>query len=121
MAEVELIVDALVTGAAAGISSTTSSAIRDAYAGFRDTVRRHLSSRGRGEEAVLATDDAANAEWRDQLRTVLAASDIGGQPEIVLSARSLLDMLVALGAPQVDASGAKGVIVGDYAVQVNKF
>ena len=123
MAEVELVVDALIAGAAAGIASTTTSAVQDAYAGFRDAVRRHLLARGRGEESVLA-EDPADEGWRGRLRAVLLASDIAGQqPDLVVSARSLLELLGGSGnaAPHYDLREAKGVIVGDHSLQINEF
>jgi len=54
MTGVELIVAALAAGAAAGLTEATSGAIRDAYVGLRDAVRRRLAGSSAGPASTIS-------------------------------------------------------------------
>jgi hypothetical protein len=117
--EVELIVAALAAGAAAGITDTTSAAIRDAYTRLRDGVQRRLADRD--ERATLALD----AGEAGRLGEDLVGSGADRDEQILASARELLAGLDPAGARagkySVDLREAKGVMVGDHNTQTNTF
>ncbi|MGX1676484.1 hypothetical protein [Streptomyces sp. NPDC055400] len=128
---VELVVAALSAGAAAGLTDTASSAVRDAYAGLRESVRLRLAARGDVGARVLeagengAQDVVGSEVWREQLRELLVAADMASDEDIVAAARSLLRDL-GLDEPQdgagaVDARHAQGVQIGDHNTQTNTF
>ncbi|MGW7596929.1 hypothetical protein [Streptomyces antimycoticus] len=125
----ELVLAALSAGAAAGLTDTASSAVREAYAGLRESVRLRLAARGEG--GVLEAGESGEAgevgsdAWRDRLRELLVAVGIDSDEEILAAARSLLrDIGLAEprdGAGFVDARQAKGVQIGDHNMQTNTF
>ncbi|MDX3231864.1 hypothetical protein [Streptomyces sp. ME19-01-6] len=128
---VELVLAALSAGAAAGLTDTASSAVREAYAGLRELVRLRLAARGEGGVRVLEAGESGEAgevgsdAWRDRLRELLVAVGIDSDEEILAAARSLLrDIGLAEprdGAGFVDARQAKGVQIGDHNTQTNTF
>lgn len=124
MSDLELVMDALIAGAAAGVASVAGSAVQDAYTGFREAVRHHLSARGT-DVAVLDADPTEPDVWRMQLRGVLSASEVAQNEDLVAAAKALLLRLGADGARSgsvtVDAREAKGVVAGDGNVQINTF
>ncbi|WP_314613865.1 hypothetical protein [Streptomyces stackebrandtii] len=63
MTGVELILAALATGAAAGVSESAGGAVRDAYAGLRDALRLRR----------VAEDDREDSETRE----LLEADEVG--------------------------------------------
>jgi hypothetical protein len=122
---VELIAAALAAGAAAGITDTTSGAMRDAYVGLRELVRRRLA--GRAGQAVQALDmaDTDPVVWEARLGEELAGSGTDRDDEVLAAARQLLARLDPAGAQagkySVDLREAKGVMVGDQNAQTNFF
>ena len=125
MTGVELIVAALVAGAAAGITDTTSSLVRDTYGGLRELLHRRLA--GRAEQVVQALDVtvADQAVWQARIGDDLNACGADRDEEVLAAARRLLAQLdpdrAHAGKYRVDLREAKGVIVGDQAVQTNHF
>ncbi|MFJ9083877.1 RIP homotypic interaction motif-containing protein [Streptomyces sp. NPDC102384] len=125
---VELVVAALSAGATAGLTDTASSAVRDAYAGLRESVRLRLAARGDAGARVLEAgegDVVGDEAWREQLRELLVAAGIESDEDIVAAARSLLTEL-GLEEPQdgvgaVDARRAQGVQIGDHNTMTNTF
>ncbi|MFD9605266.1 hypothetical protein ACFQ6O_42525 [Streptomyces sp. NPDC056441] len=128
---VELVLAALSAGAAAGLTDTASSAVRESYAGLRESVRLRLAARGEGSVRVLEADESVEAgevgsdAWRDRLRALLVAASIDSDEEILAAARSLLrDMGLAEprdGTGFVDVRQAKGVQIGNRNTQTNTF
>jgi hypothetical protein len=126
---VDLIVNALVTGAAAGASAT---AVTDAYAGVKLGVRRlfHRAAEdgaveGDPDKAVdelLATVEAAPEENRDalaeQLARLGAEADIAGDADLIAAARRLVELAggpARVGKYHVEVRDNTGVQVGDNA------
>jgi hypothetical protein len=122
---VELIVAALTAGATAGITDTTSSLIRDSYGELRELLHHRFA--GRTERAIQALDmtDADPAVWRAHVGADLIACGTDRDEEVLAAAARLLAELdpdgASVGKYRVDAREAKGVIVGDQAVQTNYF
>lgn len=119
---VTVVVAALVAGAAAGTSDVVSTAVQDAYQGLKGLVRSRLRGDGvgdgEGEDLIAAAADqqTGRAALTEELRRV------GVDEPTLEAAERLLELL----EPQsgkfiVDASQAKGVIVGDHGVQHNTF
>jgi hypothetical protein len=121
---VTLIVTALATGAAQGITGTTSSAIKDAYAGLKALVRKRLAGRP-DAEVVLARHEQAPDTWRAPLMEELGQAGAGSDPDLVAAAQALLQLLdqagTRAGKYTIDARGAQGVMAGDGNVQINTF
>jgi hypothetical protein len=121
----ELIVAGLAAGAAAGISDTTSTAIRDCYVRLRELLGRRLA--GGGASAVLSLDTGQTdpGVWRARLAAELAAAGADVDGRILASAGELLALLDPAGTRAgkyiVDLHGARGVQVGDHNIQTNTF
>jgi hypothetical protein len=120
-----LIVAAVTAGAAAGITDTTSSAIRDGYTGLREALRRRLAARGDRAVQVLEPHEIEPAVWRASLSEDLAATGADRDEYILAAAREVLALLDPAGTRAgkyiVDTRGAKGVQVGDHNTQTNTF
>ncbi|MFD7553811.1 MULTISPECIES: hypothetical protein [unclassified Streptomyces] len=125
MAGVELVVAALAAGASAGLTDTASSAVRDAYAGLREAVRRRLATRSGDSTRILEANEAEPGVWQARLSELLSISGVDQDEEILSAARSLLQDLGGVGDQTgvnvVDAREAKGVQVGDCNTQTNTF
>jgi hypothetical protein len=124
MDPVTVVVTALAAGAAAGAKDTASSAVRDAYNGLRELVRRRFA--GRGAATVALEQHAADPQvWEAPLRQEMAATGAADDAGVLQAAQQLLALVDAVGAQagkyQVDASQAQGVQVGDRNVQTNTF
>ncbi|MEU1519491.1 hypothetical protein ABZ490_46520 [Streptomyces sp. NPDC005811] len=123
MESVALIVTALAAGAAAGAKDMGSAAVRDAYAGLRELVRRRI---GGDAEGILARDSADPEQWQERLTAALINAGVAESEsdEALAAARSLLDLLgteAESGKYVLDLREAKGVQTGDGNVQLNHF
>lgn len=124
MDPVSLIVAALAAGAMAGAQGTANEAVKDAYAGLKDLVRRRLGRRPAGE-VVLEQHEQDPAHWEKALEGELVKADAADDDEAVDAALALLGLLDAGGAQAgtylTDVRGAQGVQVGDRNIQHNTF
>ncbi|MGJ5800450.1 hypothetical protein ACSCB1_15180 [Streptomyces europaeiscabiei] len=118
MVGVELVMAALAAGASAGLTDTASSTVRDAYGALHEAVRRRLSAHG---EEVLDAEQVEPDAWEARLREELTASGVDRDQELLAAAEALWALVGAGGKHQVDARGAKGVLVGDNSAQTNTF
>jgi hypothetical protein len=121
---VELILAALVAGASAGLTNTTSGAIGDAYAALRSLLAGRLA----GLRAAVEAIDARRPEpgtWQDRLSDELIRSGAAADEEILAAAQRLLRLVdpegVTAGKYRVDLREARGVQVGDHNTQHNTF
>jgi hypothetical protein len=119
---VELIVAALAAGATAGVTSTASSAVQDAYTGLKSLLVGWLGGDREAVEALRA-DETQPGVWQASLGDDLSASGVAGDEEVLAAARRLLGLVDPdlAGKYQVDLREAKGVIVGDHNRQTNTF
>jgi hypothetical protein len=124
---VSLIVAALAAGAVAGAQNTATEAVRDAYTGLKDLVRRRLSGRKSGE-AALARHEQNPDDAGGVLGAELVAVRAGDDAAILEGARRLMALLDPtgfragkFGTYEVDLRGAQGVQVGDGNSQINTF
>jgi hypothetical protein len=123
MDPVTLVVTALAAGAAAGLTNTASQVVVDAYDGLKRLVVGLLSNSGVAEPAGRALVDNVSASPDSKSPMVEALSLAEVDEPTQQAARELLDLLEAAqrGKFTVDASQAKGIIVGDHATQHNTF
>ncbi|MEU9987746.1 hypothetical protein AB0E10_13230 [Streptomyces sp. NPDC048045] len=125
MTGVELVLAALAAGASAGVTETAGSAIHDAYAGLRESVRRRLAERGESAVRILSASEAAPGAWQARLGEELTAAGVDRDEEVVAAARALLAQLGLRrqegSGYSVDAREAKGVQVGNQNHQTNTF
>ena len=123
MEPVTLVVTALVAGATAGITNTASTVISDAYQGLKTLVIALLGRHGTREQTGQQLIDNASASEQDKtvLAELLARTDV--DEATTQAAQRLLDLLEAHKAAKftVDASQAKGVVIGDHSTQHNTF
>ncbi|MFJ2607533.1 hypothetical protein ACIO13_21545 [Streptomyces sp. NPDC087425] len=120
MSEVEMVAAALVAGASAGLTDSARSTVHDLYLTLRAAVRRRLDRSG-ADVDVLEASDPDPEVWRRRLAGALAGSGIERDRAAVAMAGLLLDQMRRAGGIAVDASGAKGVQVGDHNTQHNTF
>jgi len=115
---VTLVVTALAAGAAAGLSGAASAMVTDAYQGLKGLVLDRLRG-GEVPDADLLVDRVADPAGRDALTAQLSRVEV--DEPTVAAAEHLLELLKDKGKFVVDASQAKGIIVGDHAQQHNTF
>ncbi|MET9971047.1 hypothetical protein ABZZ80_35390 [Streptomyces sp. NPDC006356] len=126
MTGVELILAALATGAAAGVSDSAGGAVRDAYAGLRDALRRRSSAEDDAEtRELLEAREVEPGTWETRLRGRLVEAGADRDEDVLAAARLLLERADATGAQQgryeVNADQAKGVQIGNHNTQTNTF
>jgi hypothetical protein len=118
MSAVEVITAALAAGAGAGMKDTMSAAVKDAYAGLKALIKRHLD--GHGDEVVQALDaeETVPEVWQARLGDALTKSGATADEQVVAAAQRLLQLTdptgSAAGKYQVDLREANGVQVGDH-------
>ncbi|MFF6777963.1 hypothetical protein ACFY8W_31045 [Streptomyces sp. NPDC012637] len=129
MTGVELILAALATGAAAGVTESAGSAVRDAYAGLREALRlRRVAEDGREDSETRELLEAEEVEpglWEARLRERLVEVGADRDEVVLAAARLLLERADGADARparyEVHADQAKGVQVGDHNTQTNTF
>jgi hypothetical protein len=124
MDPISLIVAALAAGATAGVSDTASTAVKDAYTGLRELVRRRLAGRAAAEVA-LAEHESAPEIWHSPLVAELDGAGAGTDEAMVAAAQRVMAIVDEAGTRSgkyvVNLRGAQGVQVGDDNFQVNSF
>lgn len=123
MDPVTLVAAALLAGATAGLSSAASSLVTDAYQTLKDLVLGRLRAAGFSDpEGQRLVASAADQEAAGRLELTDALSKAGVDESTTDAAERLLALLEQeKGKFVVDASQAKGLVVGDHAVQHNTF
>ncbi|WP_328452768.1 MULTISPECIES: RIP homotypic interaction motif-containing protein [unclassified Amycolatopsis] len=116
----ELIVNALVLGAAAGASSTATTAVTDAYAGVKHGVRRLFRRAAQtgdidGDPDVAADELFAQVETNPEAsKDLLTTLALGSDAELVATARRLVDLADQPPKYDVTLHDSTGVQVGDH-------
>ncbi|BCY11519.1 hypothetical protein [Actinoplanes sp. L3-i22] len=111
MSEVELILTALMTGAAAGTTTAAQSAVADAYAGLRQVLRRMLTREGR-PATVLDTVESAPGSWQVKLSEVLTAARADHNTQVLAAAQAVL-------AAADPAGKGAGIRAGDHVIHID--
>jgi hypothetical protein len=122
MDPVTLIETALATGAAAGLSGTASSAVKDAYEGLKAKVKQRFAGRPKAE-LILSSHEADPETWERPLTSELNA--VGVDAELITAAQVLMQLIDVRGSQAgkyvVDSQASQGVQVGDNNTQINNF
>jgi RIP homotypic interaction motif len=124
MDPITLIVTALAAGAALGVKDTTSSVVKDAYAGLKALVMKRLADRP-DAAVVLTKHETAPETWQAPLMAELAEAAADHDRDLVEAAQALMNLVDAAGTRagkySVDVRGAQGVQIGDHNRQDNVF
>lgn len=108
MGRIDLIVQALLAGAAAAPSGTYTAAAREAYEALSSLLKRRFKNRKKPEGNLILRKVEDNPEvWKPPLRDSLAAIGADRDTEILAAAKNLLDLLKREGA-------FKGTFTGDF-------
>jgi hypothetical protein len=94
MDPLSMIAIALTSGAATALKPTTEQAVKDAYAGLKDLIKRHLgesSEVARAVEGVEAKPDSKGR--RETLHEELVAANVAENQEILHAAQRLFDLI----------------------------
>ncbi|MFD0352365.1 hypothetical protein ACFVHW_01260 [Streptomyces sp. NPDC127110] len=124
------LVAALVAGATVGLANAASAAVTDAYGKLKERLVSRLRGAGTDDgqataETLVERATGADSAGADEARRGLVASltAVGVDASTAQAAQRLLDLLEADGQGKyvVDASQAKGLMIGDHNSQTNTF
>src|SRR5919106_1230602 len=93
-----MIVGALAAGAVTGLTDTATTALKDAYAGLRELVRRRFAARPVAEMALVEHEKAPEV-WQVPLAAELEATGAGGDEQIIAAAQRVLALVEQSGTP----------------------
>lgn len=115
---VELVMTALSAGAAAGVSSTASAAVKDAYTGLKALVAKAVRRAGTETEAAVADEKVADSDLhRAALVASLSAAAVESDTELLQAAAKMLALTDPRGSGTskycVDVYNNQGVQVGE--------
>lgn len=115
----------LVAGAlAAGVSTTVTGAVQDAYAGLRSALLRRLR-RGSGSAEQAVRELEARAGDPASLSAVVSSVGVAADDRVVVAAQRVLQLAdpagAGLGKYVIDLREAKGVQVGDHPTMTINF
>jgi hypothetical protein len=117
----ELIIAALVAGAATGTSAMASTAINDAYAGLRGVLRSRLAAR-RGAQELDAHPSDDPAVWEARIAEDVVESGADRDDQVLAAAQQLLGLADSTGSRAgkyvVTVAGSDEVQIGDGNVRV---
>lgn len=124
MDSVQLIVAALAAGVLKGAGETASAAVADAYQLLKNALAGRIAGNPAAELVVAKHADDPET-WEAPLTAVLRETGVGGDDDVVLAARKLLDLADSSDAQPkqivVDAKGSNIGAIGDHAQQHNNF
>lgn len=119
-----LVVQALVTGASAGLGDTATAAVSDGYSALKHALARRLSGRHAALAHLQAIEGGAPGASADALVHELVVAGIVDD-RLLAEARQLLDLADPEGSRagkyDIDLREARGVQVGDGNTQHNTF
>lgn len=118
-----LVVQALVTGAAAGFSGAASAAVTDSYRALREALGNRLSGRPGALEQISALERRPGGPTEGLVRELVVTGAV--DTEVMEHAQRLLVLLAPapahFSAGGIDLGHAKGVQVGNGTTQNNTF
>ena len=123
MEPISLILAALMAGAAKGVGETAASAVKEAYSGLREALRKRwtTASAELSVDEYLEDPDSGSEVVEAQLARAGAAED----EKVLAAARSVLQLTDPAGAQAgkytVTVTNSHGVQVGDHNTQSNQF
>ena len=92
MSAVEVITAALAAGAGAGFKDAASTAVRDAYAGLKDLLKRRLGTYDEQAVQALDADETEPEMWQARIGDALTASGAADDEKVLATARQLLGL-----------------------------
>jgi hypothetical protein len=118
---VDLILAALVAGAAAGSGDAAKAAVQDACAQLREVLRRRMAGRVRAQQ-VLDGVEPGPGTWQAELGAELVMSGAAGDGAVLAAARQVLGLVdpagMAEGKYRVEVDHAQHLHVGDTSIDV---
>lgn len=121
---VSLILGALVAGAVRAAGDVASTAVKDAYSGLRDALKRRLAGNPAAQTAMEEFAADPN-NWRPALETYLRQADVAADQALIEAAERVMAAVdpdgAAGGKYRVAVGSAQGVQVGDGNSQTNYF
>src|SRR5215207_7286996 len=116
MDPISLIVAAVVAGASTAARETAGTAVKDAYSGLKQLIRRRFGG-DRDAEADLEKAEENPDSDQSQLKDRLQAAGVDRDEELVAAAQALLEQVDPEGARagkyNVKITGGKAIVVGD--------
>ena len=124
MESITLIVTALAAGAAAGTKATASEAVKDAYKGLVELIKKKFQGKTTAE-MVLAEHEKKPDDWEKPLKTKLIEAGVDKDEEIINLAKKLMEIVsskdAATGKYNTSIAGnAVASAFGDQAQVTNK-
>lgn len=117
MPAVEVIVAALAAGAGAGLTDTASTAVRDAYAGLKDLLKRRVGDHDEQAMQALEADETEPGVWQARIGDALTASGVASDEEVLAAARRLLALADPAKTFDINVDHNQGAI-GEFHGQV---
>jgi hypothetical protein len=118
-----LVVQALVTGASAGLGDTATTAVSDGYSALKHALARRLSGRHAALAHLQAIESGGTASTEALVRELVVAGIVDDR--LLADARHLLALAdpegSRTGTYDIDLREARGVQVGDGNTQHNTF
>ena len=119
MDNLNFLLQALATGAVAGMQQTASTAIKDAYYGLKALIQRKSTDQQKVATILVEYEEDPDT-YEKPLRKVLSASHLDQDEEIISAARELMTLVqpqqLGMGKYSVQNTGnVQGQIIGDHA------
>lgn len=87
--ELDILLAAIATGTAAGFKDTATTAIKDAYAGFKALLQRKIIDKPKAE-TILAEYEADPDTYEKPLKKVIVEEQLDKDQEIIAAAKQVL-------------------------------
>jgi NAD(P)-dependent dehydrogenase (short-subunit alcohol dehydrogenase family) len=118
-----LVVQALVTGASAGLGDTATAAVSDGYSALKHVLVRRLSGRHEALAQLQAIESGSGGSTDELVHELVVAGAVDDR--LLADARRLLALTDPEGSTsgkyQIDLREARGVQIGDGNTQHNTF
>jgi hypothetical protein len=116
MDPLSLVMSALAAGASAALTDTAGQAVKDAYTGLRDLLKRKLVDQPLAREVIEKHEEAPEV-WDKPVQQELGESGVAEDEEVLQAAQQVMEAADPEGAQagkyNVSISGGKGIVVGD--------
>ncbi len=119
MDDLNLILTALATGAAAGLQQTAGTAIKEAYNGLKALIQHKFANQPKAQAALVDYEDDPDT-YEKPLRKALAANHLEEDDEILAAAQRLITLVqpqqAGMGKYTIQNTGSvQGQVIGDHA------
>jgi hypothetical protein len=120
----EIILAALLAGIVTGTQNSVATAVQDAYASFRDALKRRLAGKSAAQEAVEGYVKDPDA-WKAQLETHLKDAGVDKDQDVLAAATVVMQYVSqdtrVVGKYIVNNAGSTGNQFGDGNTQTFNF